>query len=93
MIKSTQTVAVVRRRMNGNDPIGCGLGAGRASEPLMLVCEYEQRSAYSNTDLLGEEKVAFGDSDNEMRFATTTRNRNPWTRGPPRADFRPALIF
>lgn len=68
--------------MNGNDPIGCGLGAGRASELLMLVCEYEQRSAYSNTDLLGEEKVAFGDSDNEMRFATTTRNRNPMDTRP-----------
>jgi hypothetical protein len=73
MIKSTQTVAVVRRRTNGNDPMGCGLGAGRASELLMLVYEYERRCAYSNTDLLGEEKVAFGgDSDNGMRFATAT---------------------
>ena len=32
MIKSTQTVAVVMRRRNGNDPIGCGFGEGRASE-------------------------------------------------------------
>jgi len=39
MIKSTQTVAVVRRRMNVNDPIGCGLGAGRASVLLKLACE------------------------------------------------------
>jgi hypothetical protein len=43
MIKSTQTVAVVRRRMNGNDPIGCGLGEGRASGLLRLACEYKQR--------------------------------------------------
>jgi hypothetical protein len=31
MMKSTQTIAVVRRRMNGNDPMGCGFGDGRAS--------------------------------------------------------------
>jgi hypothetical protein len=32
MMKSPQTVAVVMRRRNGNDPIGCGFGEGRASE-------------------------------------------------------------
>ena len=48
--------------MNGNDPIGCGLGAGRASGFLRLACEEEERCwVYSNTDFLGEEKVAFGD--------------------------------
>ena len=63
MMKSTQTVAVVRRRMNGNDPIGCGFGAGRASGLLRLACEYERCWVYSKTDFLGEEKVAFGGSD------------------------------
>ncbi len=59
MMKSTQTVAVVRRRMNGNDPIGCGLGEGRASENLRLACEYEECWVYCNTDFLGGEKVPF----------------------------------
>ena len=63
MIKSTQTVAVVRRRMNGNDPIGCGLGAGRASGLLRLAYKNERCWVYSNTDPLGEEKVAFSESD------------------------------
>jgi hypothetical protein len=67
MTKSTQTVAVVRRRMNGNDPIGCGLGAGRASGLLRLAYEYERCWVYGNTDPLGEEKVAFGESDNDNR--------------------------
>lgn len=58
MIKSTQTVAVVRRRMNGNDPIGCGLGAGRASGLLRSACEHVV-SLY--TDFLGEEEVPFGE--------------------------------
>lgn len=31
MMKSTQTVAVVKRRRNGKDPIGCGFGEGRGS--------------------------------------------------------------
>ena len=37
MTKRAQTIAVVRRKMNGKDPIGCGLGAGRASELLGSV--------------------------------------------------------
>jgi hypothetical protein len=65
MIKSTQTVAVVRRRMNGNDPIGCGLGAGRASGLLRLAYEYERCWVYSNTYFLGVEKVPFDESDNK----------------------------
>ncbi len=39
MIKSTQTVAVVNRRRNGNEPIGCGFGEGRASG-LDVSCKY-----------------------------------------------------
>jgi hypothetical protein len=37
MIKSTQTIAVVRTRMKGNDPMGCGFGAGRGSVLFRLV--------------------------------------------------------
>jgi hypothetical protein len=33
---------VVRRRMNGNDPIGCGFGAGRASGLLRLAYGFER---------------------------------------------------
>jgi hypothetical protein len=59
MMKSTHTVAVVKRRRNGNDPMGCGLGAGRASE-LDVSCERLTGSAgfCKNSDLLEEEKVA-----------------------------------
>lgn len=46
MIKSVQTVAVVMRRRNGNDPIGCGFGAGRASE-FDISCDRLMSSTYS----------------------------------------------
>jgi hypothetical protein len=39
MMKSTQTIAVVRRRMKGNDPMGCGFGAGRASGLFRLAVD------------------------------------------------------
>ena len=55
MIKSTQTVAVVKRRRNGKDPMGCGFGAGRASG-LDVSCERLTGGAgyYKDSDLLGE---------------------------------------
>lgn len=46
MIKSVQTVAVVMRGRNGNDPIGCGFGAGRASE-FDISCDRLMSSTYS----------------------------------------------
>lgn len=39
MMKSTHTIAVVRRRINGNDPMGCGFGAGRASVNFKVSCK------------------------------------------------------
>ena len=46
--------------MNGNEPIGCGLGAGRASgDRLQVSCKCELRDLCMNSDLQEEEKVPF----------------------------------
>ena len=66
--------------MNGNEPIGCGLGAGRASGKLQVSCKCERRGLCRNSDLQEEEKVPSVISAwiNDVLGRATVR-------GPPRA--------
>ena len=67
---------------------GCGAGLWA----LGVSCKYEQSGTDNESDLLGEEKVAFCEFALEQMPRRPPPAGLPWTHGPLRTGFRPALM-